>query len=168
MTAGSASGTMCRSALGTTGYWRPCLVKSCFLQSTNLTTRFYLQNPWSFEALWSFTIFWDITPCKPLKVNRRFGGAELRLSPDFTLVSCSAYSSILKMEAICSSETSIAFQRTTRRHIPEDDSLHDHRCENLKSDMFYFPLLPPSCESLPITSYRDEWFSGYILFLFIS
>jgi hypothetical protein len=23
---------------------------------------------------WEFSIFWDITPCGPLKVNRRFGG----------------------------------------------------------------------------------------------
>jgi hypothetical protein len=37
--------------------------------------------------------------------------------PAFTLVSCSAYSTP-KMEAICSSETSIDFQRTTRRYIP--------------------------------------------------
>jgi hypothetical protein len=37
------------------------------------------------------------------------------------------------MEAICSSETSVETQRTTRRHIPEDDTLHNHRCENLKS-----------------------------------
>jgi hypothetical protein len=28
------------------------------------------------------------------------------------------------MEAIGSSETSVATQRTTRRHIPEDDTLH--------------------------------------------
>jgi hypothetical protein len=28
-----------------------------------------------------------------------------------------------KMEAICSSETSVQTQRTTRRHIPEDDTL---------------------------------------------
>jgi hypothetical protein len=33
-------------------------------------------------------------------------------------------SSTLKMEAICSSETSVETQRTTRRHIPEDDTLH--------------------------------------------
>jgi hypothetical protein len=39
----------------------------------------------------------------------------------------------LKMEAICSSRTSVDTQRTTRRHIPEDDTLHNHRCENLKS-----------------------------------
>jgi hypothetical protein len=37
------------------------------------------------------------------------------------------------MEAICSSETSVETQLTTRRHIPEDDTLHNHRCENLKS-----------------------------------
>jgi hypothetical protein len=37
------------------------------------------------------------------------------------------------MEAICSSETSVATQQTTRRHSPEDDTFHNHRCENLKS-----------------------------------
>jgi hypothetical protein len=34
------------------------------------------------------------------------------------------YSSTLKMEAICSSETSVETQQTTQRHIPEDDILH--------------------------------------------
>jgi hypothetical protein len=34
------------------------------------------------------------------------------------------YSSNLKMEAIRSSETSGATQRTTQRHIPEDDTLY--------------------------------------------
>jgi hypothetical protein len=33
-------------------------------------------------------------------------------------------SSTLKMEAICSSETSDETQRTTRRHIADDDALH--------------------------------------------
>jgi hypothetical protein len=37
------------------------------------------------------------------------------------------------MEAICSSETSVLFQRTTRRYIPEARTLHNHRCETLKS-----------------------------------
>jgi hypothetical protein len=32
-------------------------------------------------------------------------------------------SSTLKMEAICSSETSVDTQRTTRRNMPEDDTL---------------------------------------------
>jgi hypothetical protein len=39
----------------------------------------------------------------------------------------------LKMKAVCSSETSVDTQRTTRRYIPEDDTLHNHHCENLKS-----------------------------------
>jgi hypothetical protein len=42
------------------------------------------------------------------------------------------------MEAKCSSETSVDTRRTTRRHIPDDDTLHNHRSENLKS---YDPLL---------------------------
>jgi hypothetical protein len=37
------------------------------------------------------------------------------------------------MGAICSSDTSVDFQRTTRRYIPEDRHLHNHRCQNLKS-----------------------------------
>jgi hypothetical protein len=37
------------------------------------------------------------------------------------------------MEAICSSETSVDFQRTKRRYIPEDRILHNHRCEKFKS-----------------------------------
>jgi hypothetical protein len=42
------------------------------------------------------------------------------------LVSCLAYTSTLKMEAICSSETSVDFQRATRRYIPEDRTLPGH------------------------------------------
>jgi hypothetical protein len=38
-------------------------------------------------------------------------------------VSCLVYSSTLKMEATCSSEISVDFQRITRRYIPEDRTL---------------------------------------------
>jgi hypothetical protein len=41
------------------------------------------------------------------------------------------------MEAICSSEMSVAFQCTTWRYITEDRTLHNHSCENLKSYNFY-------------------------------
>jgi hypothetical protein len=61
------------------------------------------------------TVFWDIKPCSPLKVNR--------LSPAVMLVSCSAYSSTLKMEMICSSETLVDLQWTTRGYIPEVGNL---------------------------------------------
>jgi hypothetical protein len=36
------------------------------------------------------------------------------------------------MEAACSSETSV-HTKSTQSHIPEDDILHSHSCENLKS-----------------------------------
>jgi hypothetical protein len=36
----------------------------------------------------------------------------------------------LKMEAICSSETSFDIQRSTRRYISEDSTLHNHHCED--------------------------------------
>jgi hypothetical protein len=71
-----------------------------------------------------------------LGYNRRFRGTyrlQLCLPPAFTLVSCSAYSSTLNIEAICSSETSADFQRTARHYIPEDSTLHNHCCENPKS-----------------------------------
>jgi hypothetical protein len=39
------------------------------------------------------------------------------------------------------SETSVSFQRATRRHITEDRTLHNRRCENLKSHIPNFGLL---------------------------
>jgi hypothetical protein len=51
----------------------------------------------------------------------------------YLLVLAEIISSALKMEAICSSEMWVATQQTTRGHIPEDDTLHNHHCENLKS-----------------------------------
>jgi hypothetical protein len=77
-------------------------------------------------------IFWDITLCSPLKINRRFGRIYC-LPPVFTLVYCSAYSSTLKMEATCSSRTSADFRQTTQRYVPEDTIFHNHLCENFKS-----------------------------------
>jgi hypothetical protein len=57
-----------------------------------------------------------------------------------SLVFAELISSTLKMEAICSSETSVETQRTTRRQIPEDDTLHNHRCENFRS--YIMPCSP--------------------------
>jgi hypothetical protein len=59
------------------------------------------------------SVLWDITPC-----SRYF------LATCFSLVSCLAYSSTLKMEAPCCSESSGYFQRTTRRYIPEVGTLY--------------------------------------------
>jgi hypothetical protein len=55
--------------------------------------------------------------------NSKFPASRLDVVPPaFMLVFYSAYST-LKMEAICYSGTSIDFQRTTRRYIPEDSIL---------------------------------------------
>jgi hypothetical protein len=37
------------------------------------------------------------------------------------------------MEAVHTSETSVNFNMTTRRYIPENSKLHTRRCDNLKS-----------------------------------
>jgi hypothetical protein len=82
------------------------------------------------------TIFQDITLCSLLKVNRHFRrtcrphlngrrirGARNQNGRRWQAEPCSAYSSTLKMEAICFSETSVDFQRTTWHYIPEDSTL---------------------------------------------
>jgi hypothetical protein len=47
-----------------------------------------------------------------------------------------AYISTLKMEATCSSESSVGFQRTERSYIQEDRTLHNHFIH--LCCMFYF------------------------------
>jgi hypothetical protein len=42
------------------------------------------------------------------------------------------YSSTLKMDSTCSCETSVDFQRTTRRYIPEHRTLQCHSCLSQK------------------------------------
>jgi hypothetical protein len=64
--------------------------------------------------------------------------------PDKLYNAAELLSSTLKMEAICSSETSIEARRTTRHPIPEDDTLHNHRCENLKSYCTMVTCVPPA------------------------
>jgi hypothetical protein len=78
------------------------------------------------------TIFWGVTPCS--------GKLGTCLSRWFL---AQLIFSTLKMEATFSSITSVDTQRTTRRYIPEDGTLHNHRCENIKSYTveIYFKVL---------------------------
>jgi hypothetical protein len=102
------------------------------------------------------SVFWDTTRYIPVKINRRFEETcrlylqdwrlsqaryqdeETFLAACFILVLFLAYSSALKMEATCSSETSFDFHRTTWCYIREDRILHNHCCENLISYNFLF------------------------------
>jgi hypothetical protein len=76
------------------------------------------------EQILESSVFWDITSFCLLKANRRFGRiyllyeTDLCLPPALTLAFCLAYSSILNMKAICSSETSVDFQQAALRYIP--------------------------------------------------
>jgi hypothetical protein len=75
-------------------------------------------------------IFWDITSCNPLKVSQRFG-ATCRFHFQGRRISrCEAgskqslaYSLTQKMQVTYSSKTSIEFQRTKQRFVPEDGTL---------------------------------------------
>jgi hypothetical protein len=58
-----------------------------------------------------------ITGLWGLTMGRHYVGFEVLTAIATMLVPSSAYFSALKMEAICSSETSDDFQRTTRRYI---------------------------------------------------
>jgi hypothetical protein len=70
---------------------------------------------------------------KKIKLFAKSSEPLFCLPPAFTLASHLAYSLSMKMETTCSSKTCVDFQRTTLRYIPEDGTLDNHRCENLKS-----------------------------------
>jgi hypothetical protein len=72
------------------------------------------------------SIYWDITLCSPLKVSRRFRGTYRSLLQG--RMSRARYEHESRWQA----ETSVDFQRTTQRYIPEDRTPHNHRCEDLK------------------------------------
>jgi hypothetical protein len=75
-------------------------------------------------------VFWDITPYNSLNFNRRFRGTRcLHLQGKILSLARACYelhsdllacSWTVEMDPICFSETSVDFQRTTRRYIPED------------------------------------------------
>jgi hypothetical protein len=99
------------------------------------------------SAIIKSSFFWVIMPCSPLKVNRNFGGTyrhylqglkisqarkqlEVGSKQSFMLVSCSAYSSTLKMNV--PPKRRLTFQRTIQRYILKVKTLHNHHCDNLK------------------------------------
>jgi hypothetical protein len=91
------------------------------------------------EVLSKSSVFWGVTLCKSIESQQTFRRNMLPSYPElclpllYTFVYCSAYSSTLKMEATCSSRTSVDFQWTTWRYIPEDIIFHNRRYDTLKS-----------------------------------
>jgi hypothetical protein len=92
------------------------------------------------------SVSYDITPCCPLKstyVSEKHVGHIFRFwaTPYFMMVSYLAYCSTLKMEAACLSGTSVDFQQTTHRYVPEDGKLRRHRNLCLRAQ-YRRPWLP--------------------------
>jgi hypothetical protein len=107
-------------------------------------------------------IFWYITLGSALEFNQHFRecfAPHLKGQASFMLVSSLAYSSILKMEASCPSKTSLDFQQTIWRYVPEDRTLHNHQCENLK---FCTNNTIPDCIYLKYTMIPKALFSEFL------
>jgi hypothetical protein len=77
----------------------------------------------SFQTLWDTksSLFWNITPYSPLKVNRHFGGT-------------------CRFHLQVRTETSVDFQQTTRRYISEGITLHICGIHTYVHP-FYYPFL---------------------------
>jgi hypothetical protein len=95
------------------------------------------------------SVFWNITACSPLVVNRRFWRNISTRSK--TSEARKRHGTerkqrlmILKMEATCSSETSVDFHRTTLSYIPEERTLQNLTSYN-RACLF---LSPYECVSL--------------------
>jgi hypothetical protein len=106
---------------------------SCMYRESTLN-RFVNDNSVGSEVVTALvmksSVFFAITACSMLKVSRRFGGTcpvglqgqriNQARKKRKAMVYCLVYSSALNMEATCSSEMSVDFQRTTLLYIPED------------------------------------------------
>jgi hypothetical protein len=97
-------------------YWRQPI---CLILNFN-DCRYYtwLNNVWSIPSsgIKRRVVRWKSTDVSEKYVASMFM-VEAQLGNWFVLISCMAYTSTLKMEATCFSETSVHFRRTTRRYI---------------------------------------------------
>jgi hypothetical protein len=62
----------------------------------------------------NFRVFLDVAPCSHVEVDLSFRGAYRLHQGDKWMITA------LMMEAVRTSETSVNFNMTTRRYIPED------------------------------------------------
>jgi hypothetical protein len=77
------------------------------------------------------------------------------------LVSWLTYSLTLKMEATCSSEMTVDFQRPTWHSVPQNRALRSHCCENLKSFPWEFPTQNFVCIAASRVTFRQSYRSWF-------
>jgi hypothetical protein len=102
------------------------------VNSTSLDTQRRTNTKCILQSIYQLksTIYWDMTPCSPLNVNRRFG-ATYRLHLQGRRISRARNQRESRSQV--DGSDMFEFQQTRQRYIPEDSTLHNHRCENLKS-----------------------------------
>jgi hypothetical protein len=76
------------------------------------------------------TIFWDVAPVYPVKWT---DVSEERIASIFRVEESASEEPAWAGNSRLSSETSVHFTVSTRRHIQEDGILNSHRCVNLKA-----------------------------------
>jgi hypothetical protein len=98
---------------------RMCLLLCCPPpRAWDPRARLLCHSSWFFVQHTQQELLFHFPPVSYIIPN--FGKPIALLVTCFTLVSCLAYSSTLKMEVTCFSETSVDFQRTTQLYIPEN------------------------------------------------
>jgi hypothetical protein len=119
-----------------TDFWSS---QTCAYRSDTIITRAFsfptsLRNEKNHYTTLSCYMFPALTPCSPLKINRRFGKKNILLlfsksknkpnkKPTIIRFLLHAGFLLVLLEATCFSETSVDFQRTTRQYIPVDRTL---------------------------------------------
>jgi hypothetical protein len=112
------------------------------------------------------SVLCNIMQYSPMKVNRRFGRTHLgwwvnqeknqheagnKKNLWLLLANCLVYSSVLKVDAVCSSKTLVNIYHTIWRHISEDCTLHRYRSEYLKPNNILTPAeFPEIADSTPL------------------
>jgi hypothetical protein len=116
--------------------WKPQILLADIISSSDTKWCPWIISHHVNKSLWSTcrtacltksSVFSDMTPCSPLKANRRYGGI-CRLHLQDRRISQEG-----KQHTDGSKQISVDFQRTARRHIREDWTLRNHRCKNLRS-----------------------------------
>jgi hypothetical protein len=76
------------------------------------------------EVVMKCSVFWGMTPCSPMK-SLLTSWRNMSPPSSGSKNMSSKKLETLKMEATCSSETSVDFLRTARRYIPEESTLQE-------------------------------------------
>jgi hypothetical protein len=77
----------------------------------------------------------------------------------------------LKTEALCLSETLVDLHRTIQHYIPEDRTLHNHRCENLSNNLTSSTLViivPQFCLVIVLVEVHMTGVEKFVFFLKMS